>query len=542
MPTSSLRVAMAQLDPLVGDVPGNTRRILAAAREARDRLKADMVVFPELAITGYPPEDLLLRPTFISAAAAARQSLCEASAGIIVIVGYPAATPEGLRNAAAVLVDGAVVATYFKQLLPNYSVFDEKRYFTPGQEPCVVNLLGVRVGVTICEDVWQSGPVHQAVMAGAQVLCNLNASPYNTRKEQEREEVLRQRVTEDAIPVLYVNQVGGQDELVFDGGSMVMDAGGAVTQRGPFFAEALIPVDLRIVDGQVTPVAGDLSPLLTLEESVYGALVLGVRDYTRKNGFKGAVLGLSGGIDSALTLAIAVDALGPAQVEAVLMPSRYTADISVSDAAQQAEKLGVRYRILPIEPAFQAFLDTLQPVLAGLPPDTTEENMQARCRGILLMAISNKTGKLVLTTANKSETAVGYSTLYGDMAGGFAPIKDVAKTLVYRLAAYRNSLTMVIPRRVIDRPPSAELRPDQKDQDSLPPYDVLDAVLYRYVEQDRSVEEIVAEGYDRETVERVARLVILNEYKRRQAAPGVRITPRAFGRDRRYPITSGFRR
>jgi NAD+ synthase (glutamine-hydrolysing) len=323
---------------------------------------------------------------------------------------------------------------------------------------------------------------------------------------------------------------------------MVMDAGGAVTQRGPFFTEALIPVDLRIVDGQVTPVAGDLSPLLTLEESVYGALVLGVRDYTRKNGFKGVVLGLSGGIDSALTLAIAVDALGPAQVEAVLMPSRYTADISVSDAAQQAEKLGVRYRILPIEPAFQAFLDTLQPVLAGLPPDTTEENIQARCRGILLMAISNKTGKLVLTTANKSETAVGYSTLYGDMAGGFAPIKDVAKTLVYRLAAYRNSLTMVIPRRVIDRPPSAELRPDQKDQDSLPPYDVLDAVLYRYVEQDRSVEEIVAEGYDRETVERVARLVILNEYKRRQAAPGVRITPRAFGRDRRYPITSGFRR
>jgi len=542
MPTSSLRVAMAQLNPLVGDVPGNTQRILAAAREARDRLKADVVVFPELAITGYPPEDLLLRPTFISAVAAALHSLCEASAGIIVIVGYPAATPEGLRNAAAVLVDGAVVATYFKQLLPNYSIFDEKRYFTPGQEPCVVNLLGVRVGVTICEDVWQSGPVHQTVMAGAQVLCNLNASPYNTRKEQEREEVLRQRVTEDAIPVLYVNQVGGQDELVFDGGSMVMDAGGAVTQRGPFFTEALIPVDLRIVDGQVTPVAGDLSPLLTLEESVYGALVLGVRDYTRKNGFKGVVLGLSGGIDSALTLAIAVDALEPAQVEAVLMPSRYTADISVSDAAQQAEKLGVRYRILPIEPAFQAFLDTLQPVLAGLPPDTTEENIQARCRGILLMAISNKTGKLVLTTANKSETAVGYSTLYGDMAGGFAPIKDVAKTLVYRLAAYRNSLTMVIPRRVIDRPPSAELRPDQKDQDSLPPYDVLDAVLYRYVEQDRSVEEIVAEGYDRETVERVARLVILNEYKRRQAAPGVRITPRAFGRDRRYPITSGFRR
>jgi NAD+ synthase (glutamine-hydrolysing) len=541
MTETTARVVVAQLNPLVGDIAGNTQQIIAVAGDARERLKADIVVFPELAVTGYPPEDLLLRPRFIRLVETALERLREETRGVTVIVGYPAATPKGLHNAAAVLANGELVATYFKQLLPNYSVFDEKRYFTAGSTLCVVELQRMRVGITICEDIWQAGPMRATAAAGAQVVINLNASPYHTRKEQEREEVLRQRVAENHIPVIYVNQVGGQDELVFDGGSMVMDASGRLTQRGPFFSEALIPVDLCLGDGRAIPMEGEISPLLSLEQSVYRALVLGVRDYVRKNGFKGVVLGLSGGIDSALTLAIAVDALGSEQVEAVLMPSRYTADISISDAVKEAQALSVHYRILPLEPAFQAFLDILKPVLEGLPPDVTEENIQARCRGILLMAISNKTGRLLLTTANKSETAVGYSTLYGDMAGGFAPIKDVAKTLVYRLAAYRNSLSPVIPERVIARAPSAELRLNPKDEDSLPPYDVLDPILFLYVEQDRSVEEIVAAGYPKETVEWVARLVIRNEYKRRQAPPGVRITPRAFGRDRRYPISSGFR-
>jgi NAD+ synthase (glutamine-hydrolysing) len=401
---------------------------------------------------------------------------------------------------------------------------------------------GVRLGVTICEDVWLPGPVAQAAGAGAQLLVNLNASPYHAGKGGQRMTVLRQRVREVHLPIVYINLLGGQDELVFDGGSMVVGADGALVQRAPFFAAGLYPVDFQVSAAGLTPVSGAVAEEPGPEEGVYQALVLGVRDYVEKNGFPGAVLGLSGGIDSALTLAIAVDALGPERVEAVLMPSRYTADMSNTDAELEARALGVKSHLLPIEPAFQAFLQVLQPVFAGLPPDITEENIQARCRGVLLMAISNKTGKLVLTTGNKSETAVGYSTLYGDMAGGFAPIKDVLKTMVYRLAAWRNRQSPVIPQRVFDRPPSAELRPDQTDQDSLPPYDVLDAILHGYVEEDRSVEELIAAGFDRTTVERVARLVILNEYKRRQAAPGVRITPRAFGRDRRYPITSGFRR
>lgn len=532
---------MAQLDFLVGDISGNTDKILAAAAEARDRMRADLIVFPELTVTGYPPEDLLLRPGFVGQVEPAVQRLRAGIQGITAIVGYPATTPEGLRNSAAVIGEGAIQAVYHKHLLPNYSVFDEKRYFVPGTGPTVTTVKGVRIGLTICEDVWQPGPASQATAAGAQLLLNLNASPFHVGKGGLRLEILRRRVAECGLPIVYVNLVGGQDELVFDGHSQVVSARGELVRRAPFCAEGLYPVEFAL-GATVEPVAGEVGEEPGVEEAIYRALVLGVRDYVNKNGFPGAVLGLSGGIDSALTLAIAVDALGAERVEAVLMPSRYTADMSNSDAEQEARALGVKYHLMPIEPAFQAFLDILQPVLAGLPPDVTEENIQARCRGVLLMAISNKTGKIVLTTGNKSETAVGYSTLYGDMAGGFAPIKDVLKMMVYRLAAYRNGLGSVIPQRVIDRPPSAELRPDQTDQDSLPPYEVLDAILHGYVEEERSVEELIAAGFDRATVERVARLVIVNEYKRRQAAPGVRITPRAFGRDRRYPITSGFRR
>ncbi|MBL8248453.1 MAG: NAD+ synthase, partial [Candidatus Competibacter sp.] len=423
----------------------------------------------------------------------------------------------------------------------NYSVFDEKRYFVAGAEPTVTTIKGVRVGITICEDVWQPEPTRKAIAAGAQLLLNLNASPFHAGKGSLRLDILRRRVAESGIPIVYVNLVGGQDELVFDGHSQVVNGRGELIQRAPFCAEGLYPVDFTL-GVTVEPIPGEIADEPSEEAAIYQAIVLGVRDYVAKNGFPGVVLGLSGGIDSALTLAMAVDALGADRVEAVLMPSRYTADMSNTDAEEEARALGVKYRLMPIEPAFQSFLGILQPVLAGLPPDSTEENIQARCRGVLLMAISNKTGKMVLTTGNKSETAVGYSTLYGDMAGGFAPIKDVLKTMVYRLSAYRNRLTPVIPQRVFDRPPSAELRPDQTDQDSLPPYETLDAILQGYVEEDRSVEELIAAGFDRTTVERVARLVIVNEYKRRQAAPGVRITPRAFGRDRRYPITSGFRR
>ena len=540
--SSTLRVVMAQLDFLVGDIAGNVDKIIRAATEARDHLHADLIAFPELTLTGYPPEDLLLRPGFIRQVEPALHCLCNEIRGISAIIGSPLSTPDGLRNAAVALADGQIQATYYKQWLPNYSVFDEKRYFTPGEDPALFTVAGTRVGMTICEDVWLPGPVAQAAEAGAQLLINLNASPYHAGKGGQRLTVLRRRVREGHIPMVYVNLLGGQDELVFDGGSMVVGVDGALIQQAPFFEAGLYPVDFRLSAGAVIPVPGPIAEEPGLEEGIYRALVLGVRDYVEKNGFAGVVLGLSGGIDSALTLAIAVDALGAKRVEAVLLPSRYTADMSNTDAELEAQALGVNYHVMPIEPAFQAFLDILQPVLAGRTPDSTEENLQARCRGVLLMAISNKTGTLVLTTGNKSETAVGYSTLYGDMAGGFAPIKDVLKTTVYRLAVWRNQQTPVIPQRVFDRPPSAELRPDQTDQDSLPPYEVLDAILRGYVEEDRSVEELIEAGFDRTTVERVARLVIVNEYKRRQAAPGVRITPRAFGRDRRYPITSGFRR
>jgi NAD+ synthase (glutamine-hydrolysing) len=539
--TDSVRIVLAQLDFLVGDVAGNAARISAAAERARVELQADCVVFPELALTGYPPEDLLLRPALNDRVRAGLERLAREVRGIDLIVGYPRLFEGRLYNAASVLRDGMIVATYHKQLLPNYSVFDEKRYFVAGAEPCVVPIKGIPVGLTICEDIWQPGPVEQSVGAGAHLVININASPFHLAKRVEREAALRARILATRVPIVYINLVGGQDELVFDGESFVMDAGGAVTLRARAWEQELVAAEFRRDDaGHVVPVPGAVAAPLADDASLYRAIVLGVRDYIDKNRFGGVVIGLSGGIDSALTLAIAVDALGHARVEAVMMPSRYTADMSRDDAQAEAAALGVEYRVIPIEPAFEAFLAMLREEFAGARADTTEENIQARCRGIILMAISNKKGKIVLTTGNKSELAVGYATLYGDMAGGYAPIKDVPKTLVYRLARYRNGIDPVIPARVFERPPSAELAPDQKDEDSLPPYPVLDAILERYIEKDMGAEQIVSEGFDAATVRRCVAMVNRNEYKRRQAPPGVRISRRAFGRDRRYPITSGF--
>lgn len=540
-PAIDLRIVVAQLNFMVGDIEANADRIIEATITARDEHGADAIVFPELALTGYPPEDLLLRPGLYERVEQARQRLVDAVTGITVIVGYPHQTDEGVYNAAAVICDQKIQAIAQKQNLPNYSVFDEKRYFIPGDAACIVDIKDSKVGILICEDIWYPQPFQQIVSAGAELVVNLNASPYHLNKGDEREAVVRERIRENPLPVIYANLVGGQDELVFDGDSFVIDAEGQVSQRMPLFVEGLYPVDFRREATKLTPSSvGYDETRPSVEACVYQALVLGVRDFVHKNGFKGAVIGLSGGIDSALTLAIAVDALGAEEIEGVLMPSRYTSDMSIEDAEEEAIILGVSHRTIPIEKAFTTFLELLADEFEGLPVDTTEENIQARCRGLLLMAISNKKRKMVLTTGNKSEMAVGYATLYGDMAGGYDVLKDVPKTLVYRLSEYRNTLGRVIPQRVIDRPPSAELAPDQKDTDSLPDYDILDAILERYVEQDQGLEDIVAAGFDRETTSRVIRMVDRNEYKRRQAAPGVRITARAFGRDRRYPITSGY--
>jgi len=537
-PESSLRVVMAQQNYLVGDVHANARQILAACARARDELAADAIVFPELALTGYPPEDLLLRPHFIEQVEAAVASLRQDIAGITAIIGYPLQQQDDLYNVAGVFQEGGITI-YRKQHLPNYSVFDEQRYFTPGDEPCIVHINGVPTGITVCEDIWESGPVRQAAAAGARLLININASPFHAGKGAEREQRVAQRAQRAGLPIVYVNLVGGQDELVFDGGSFVVSSEGEVTQRAPACEAGLYPVDFQ-VDADIAPVPGESVHPQPDVAAIYQVLVLGVRDYINKNHFDGAVLGLSGGVDSALTLALAVDAIGAERVEAVMMPSRYTADMSQEDARAEADALAVAYHEIPIEAPFSSFLEVLDKTFAGLEPDTTEENIQARCRGVILMAISNKKRKILLTTGNKSEMSVGYATLYGDMAGGFAPIKDVPKLLVYRLCEYRNSLGAVIPQRVLERPPSAELAPDQKDEDSLPPYEVLDPLLERYIEKDESVEQIIAAGFDAAVVKRIARLVLRNEYKRRQAPPGVRITQRAFGRDRRYPITSGY--
>jgi len=537
-PKAELRIVMAQQNFLVGDIHANASQILQACVRARDEMGADAIVFPELALTGYPPEDLLFRPHFTEHVDVAVQRLRQDITGITAIIGYPLQQQDGLCNAAGVFQDGSI-ALYRKQHLPNYSVFDEQRYFRPGAEPCIVKIRDVPTGITICEDIWEPGPARQAAAAGARLLININASPFQAGKRAAREQLLALRTQQAGLPIMYVNLVGGQDELVFDGGSFVVNREGRVTQRAPACESGLYPVDFR-VDEDVTPLAGVCIPLQPDVEAVYQALVLGVRDYISKNHFDGAVLGLSGGVDSALTLALAVDAIGAERVEAVMMPSRYTADMSLEDARAEAETLAVSYHVIPIEAPFSSFLEVLEDTFAGLETDTTEENIQARCRGVILMAISNKKGKILLTTGNKSEMSVGYATLYGDMAGGFAPLKDVPKLLVYQLCEYRNSLGAIIPQRVLERPPSAELAPDQRDEDSLPPYEVLDPLLERYIERDESIEQIIAAGFDAAVARRVAKLVERNEYKRRQAPPGVKITQRAFGRDRRYPITSGY--
>jgi NAD+ synthase (glutamine-hydrolysing) len=539
--STSIRVLMAQINTLVGDIPGNTQRVIDIALQARDRHHADAVLLPELTLSGYPPEDLLLRPSIRHRIDAALDRICQAVQGIYVVVGYPRYRDGVLYNMAGVIYNGELVTEYAKQCLPNYQVFDEMRYFAAGNQPCVFELKGVPVALTICEDLWQSKPAEQVREQGARVMLNLNASPFHVDKSRQRAKLLSERARQAGCPILYLNQVGGQDELVFDGGSKAIGADGSHIFQASFFEETSFVVEYQDADQSLAvPGAGSVA-FPSVEQSVYEALVLGVRDYVNKNGFKGVVLGLSGGIDSGVTLAVAVDALGADRVEAVMMPFRYTSSMSREDASEQAQILGVRYSSISIEPMYEAFMAQLADEFAGLAPDTTEENLQARCRGVVLMAISNKKGYLVLTTGNKSEMAVGYSTLYGDMAGGFDVLKDVPKTLVYRIAAYRNGLSPAIPQRVIDRPPSAELAPGQTDQDSLPDYEVLDRILELYVEHDYSAHALIAEGFEPEVVQRVIRLVDINEYKRRQAPVGVRITQRGFGRDRRYPITSGWK-
>jgi NAD+ synthase (glutamine-hydrolysing) len=555
---SSTKVALAQFNAHVGDLAGNAHKIVAMARQAH-AAGACVVLTPELALSGYPPEDLLLRPAFMLACAEALADVARELAdckGLHVVVGHPHQFGERgdvrtksvsvpLRcNAASVLSGGHVLATYCKRELPNYQVFDERRYFASGRElgegPVVFEAGGLRFGVLICEDAWFDEPARSAKAAGAQVLAVLNASPFHIDKAEERQQRMAECSRGVGLPLLFSHLVGGQDEVVFDGASFALDAQGELAARAPMFGEALTFVELSS-DGRAR---GDVAPALSFEAQAWGALVCGVRDYIGKNGFPGAIIGLSGGIDSALVLAVAVDALGADRVRAVMMPSPYTADISWLDARDMAQRLGVRYDEISIAPMIEAFKRALQPEFEGLPEDATEENIQARIRGTLLMALSNKFGSIVLTTGNKSEMATGYCTLYGDMAGGFAVIKDVLKTLVYRLARWRNtqgSVGPVVPERIITRAPSAELRPNQTDQDSLPPYDVLDAILERYMQEDQSIEQIVASGFDAAVVERVTRLVKINEYKRRQAPVGIRITHRAFGRDWRYPITSKFR-
>jgi NAD+ synthase (glutamine-hydrolysing) len=550
-----VKVALAQINATVGDLAGNTDKIVAAARRAYEQ-GARLVLTPELGLCGYPPEDLLLRPAFMSACAAALADCARRLAdlpGLYVVVGHPHQQGESgdvrsksvavqLRfNAASVLSGGEIVGTYCKRELPNYQVFDERRYFASGRDsglpPLTVTVGGLGFAILICEDAWFDEPAAIAKRAGADVLCVINASPFHLGKMVEREERMAVRARAVGLPLLYAHLAGAQDEVVFDGTSFALDAQGVVGARAKMFEE-----DLALVEVTRTSVRGAVTAIPSVEAQAWSALVIGVRDYVGKNGFPGVIIGLSGGIDSALVLAIAVDALGADRVRTVMMPSPYTADISWIDARDMASRLGVRYDEISIVPMFEAFKASLAAEFAGLPEDATEENIQARIRGTLLMALSNKFGAIVLTTGNKSEMATGYCTLYGDMAGGFAVIKDVAKTLVFRLAEWKNAQGHeVIPRRIITRPPSAELRADQTDQDSLPPYEVLDAILQRYMEEDQGIEEIVAAGLPRADVERVTRLIKVNEYKRRQAPIGIRITHRAFGRDWRYPITSKFR-
>ena len=542
----SLNVVLAQLNLLVGDIDGNAERIITSAKQAFDNQSAHLIVFPELTLTGYPPEDLLIRPSLQARIERALEKILEADLPGYIVVGFPEQVNCSLYNTLALIKGRERLATYHKQCLPNYQVFDERRYFKSGNNGCVFQIHGTHVAFTICEDMWELAPIVQAREAGAQLLININASPFHINKLEERQQLLQQRATEGGVPVIYVNLVGGQDELVFDGGSMAVNADGTCQFLAPSYIEGNYFLKVNVdANGSCQIPEQDIASNHSLEEQVYDALVLGVRDYVNKNNFPGVVLGLSGGIDSSLTLAIAVDALGKERVQAVMMPFEYTSQLSINAAAQQAALLGVNYKVIAIHEIYSAFMDALATEFAGSEIDVSEQNIQARARGVVLMAISNKKGSLVLTTGNKSEIAVGYSTLYGDMAGGFNPLKDVSKTLVYKLSSYRNTgygpePDEVIPTQVIERAPSAELAPGQIDQDSLPPYDILDQILELYVENDCSADAIVAEGFDEVIVRKIVRMVDLNEYKRRQSPIGVRLTKRGFGRDRRYPITNSW--
>ena len=531
---TSIKIALAQLNLIVGKIENNTDIIIQAIHKS-EKAGIDIILFPELSLCSYPPEDLLFRSQFYLKIEQALSKVVESTGNIRILLGHPYKQNNLMYNACSLITDNKIEKTYLKQHLPNYGVFDEKRYFREGNESIIFEVNRIKCAISICEDIWAKEPIDIACKNGADIMFNINASPFHRNKLIEREAIIKQRAKESGMYIVYNNLVGGQDELVFDGNSTIVCKDGKTIFHAPPFEEGIFNFELNSGKNPI-----HIPPDIPEEESIYKALVLGVKDYIRKNNFNGAIIGLSGGIDSALTLCIAVDALGAENVEAISMPSRFTADMSNEDAFQQTEKLNVRHEVLSIEKSFNSIIETLEPRFNNLPVDTTEENIQARCRGIILMAISNKTGKLVLTTGNKSEMAVGYATLYGDMAGGFAPLKDIWKTMVYRLANWRNSISPAIPERVITRPPSAELRPDQLDQDSLPDYSVLDPILEQYIENDCPPEKIITNGYDPDDVFRVINMVDRNEYKRRQAAPGIRITERAFGRDRRYPITSGY--
>lgn len=537
-----MKIAVAQLNFLVGDIDGNADRIIQETKKIAAEYQADLIVFPELALTGYPPEDLLFRPGFYKRCHRAMEYIKENINETAIIIGYPDKIDGKIYNKAAVIHQHKIIADYAKQELPNYTVFDEKRYFAAGNQACVFEFHGIKIGLIICEDIWHSPPMLQAKNAGAQLIISINASPYHKTQVASREATIKDRIKETQLPVIYANLVGGQDELVFDGGSMVFNEKGIHCQQTAFYKEAVMLVEIETHHHGVEIKSHPLPKPFSLEQQLYEALKLGVKDYMQKNRFPSAYVGLSGGVDSALTLAIAADAIGSENVTALIMPSQYTAKMSIEDAIAEADALGVKYHILEIDTLLNCFLNTLAPVFQNKAPDTTEENLQARIRGMLLMAMSNKFGGIVLTTGNKSELSVGYATLYGDMAGGFSVIKDLTKTQVYKLAHLRNQITPVIPERVLTRAPSAELKPNQTDQDKLPPYDVLDNILERYIEKDEGPTDLIAAGFDKNTVDDVIKMINQNEYKRRQAPIGVRLTQKAFGKDRRYPITSGYTR
>lgn len=551
--TQKLKIVLAQLNLTVGDIKGNLQKHIDAANKARDEHQADIIIFPELSITGYPPEDLLLRESFVREAMAAVEVLTHGVTDIYMLFGHPYPGKNGLLNSCSLVKDGVVLGHYAKQYLPNYGVFDEDRYFVPEKDSCVIDIKGTPIGLIICEDAWQTKPITRIAEQGANLILCINASPFVTDKHERRIATLSHQALAANCSIIYVNQIGGQDELIFDGGSMVIDDKGALTHFAGFFNETLMPVELLISAKKKsmlgTIISKSLSALgisnkIDIPNKInrtYEALVLGVRDYVNKNNFPGVLVGVSGGIDSALTLAIAVDALGKDRVHAVTMPSPYTADISNEDARQIADNLGVKLDTISINAPYKAFLDTLTPDHLDSTMDVTHENIQARCRAILLMALSNKTGNLVLTTGNRSEMAVGYCTLYGDMAGGFAPLKDVPKMLVYELAHYRNTISKRIPLRTIERAPSAELSPNQKDEDTLPPYSELDSILEAYLNNGSNINDIVASGHERDTVTKIVNMIRKNEYKRKQAAIGPRINHKSFGKDWRYPATNLYR-